>query len=423
MQRINSPNARPDQNGTGKQGFHDNTDLNGQDATYLTPQWCNTIQEELANLLEKHGISLDGNNNAQLYDLLVTNQDFIDLSEEIEKRLQQLKANQEQGDSDLQTQLLDSLEQLQKQISQLNKSLASSYPKIVQAGVTTMKSYAEWTQISKPAGTNINYLDLRYAIMLCPEGSTDIYRIERKDDYFRLFVNVAESTVGSAFKNKRVSWQVIQTEGLSTETGNGDYGYVGSEVVFPILAGESKSFLIIAGGGGGGSSRYADLSAGTLSILKAENGETSYIKIDNTDSVFTVTGGIGGTGGVDDGNQFINGDAGLGGQWQVTGNFVSATRTNGQAANQQIGTHSDSSSRGSGGNGANGYQTQDKGYGGGAGEGARLSIIYKNDSTETQYARLYVGKGGYAENSLKGQEKYQIGTSGQDGFIRVSNTT
>ena len=52
MQRINSVNARPDANGKDKVGFHDNTDLQGQDATYLTPAWCNQVQEELANAIE-----------------------------------------------------------------------------------------------------------------------------------------------------------------------------------------------------------------------------------------------------------------------------------------------------------------------------------------------------------------------------------
>lgn len=72
MKRIDSVNVRPDVNGPGKKGFHDNGDLPGQDATYLTPDWLNVIQEELANLLERNGKVLDPNNNAQLYDLLAT---------------------------------------------------------------------------------------------------------------------------------------------------------------------------------------------------------------------------------------------------------------------------------------------------------------------------------------------------------------
>lgn len=70
MHRINSVNARANQNGTGKAGFHDNADLAGQDATYLTPTWCNTIQEEIANAVEGFGDTLDPANNAQLLGVL-----------------------------------------------------------------------------------------------------------------------------------------------------------------------------------------------------------------------------------------------------------------------------------------------------------------------------------------------------------------
>ena len=70
MQRIDSINARPNLNGQGKQGFHDNADLSGQDATYLTPKWCNTIQEELANVIEGFGKALDTNSNTQMLEVL-----------------------------------------------------------------------------------------------------------------------------------------------------------------------------------------------------------------------------------------------------------------------------------------------------------------------------------------------------------------
>lgn len=75
MKRIDSVNARPDVNGAGKTGFHDNSDSNGQDATYLTPDWLNTIQEELANLLELRGITLDPDKRRQLFDALAGKDD------------------------------------------------------------------------------------------------------------------------------------------------------------------------------------------------------------------------------------------------------------------------------------------------------------------------------------------------------------
>lgn len=70
MHRINSVNARSNQNGTGKAGFHDNADLPGQDATYLTPGWCNALQEEIANSIEGMGQVLNPDNNAQLFSIL-----------------------------------------------------------------------------------------------------------------------------------------------------------------------------------------------------------------------------------------------------------------------------------------------------------------------------------------------------------------
>lgn len=70
MHRINSVNARANQNGTGKAGFHDNADLAGQDATYLTPTWCNTVQEEIANAVEGFGTTLNTQDNAQLFKIL-----------------------------------------------------------------------------------------------------------------------------------------------------------------------------------------------------------------------------------------------------------------------------------------------------------------------------------------------------------------
>jgi len=67
MKRIDSGNAREDINGVGKKGFHDNADLPGQDATYITPGFLNTVQEELANAVELSGLSLDPNDPAQLF--------------------------------------------------------------------------------------------------------------------------------------------------------------------------------------------------------------------------------------------------------------------------------------------------------------------------------------------------------------------
>ena len=65
------------------------------------------------------------------------------------------------------------------------------------------------------------------------------------------------------------------------------------------------------------------------------------------------------------------------------------------------------------------------GFGGGGGEGARLTMTYTNNSNQTQYVRLYVGKGGSGERSLITEdstpEHYVAGKDGSHGFIRVAS--
>ncbi|RXS89088.1 hypothetical protein ETZ13_16695, partial [Acinetobacter junii] len=67
MKRIDTINARTDVNGAGKKGFHDNADLSGQDATYIDPTWCNHVQEELANVIEGFGETLNPAQKNQVY--------------------------------------------------------------------------------------------------------------------------------------------------------------------------------------------------------------------------------------------------------------------------------------------------------------------------------------------------------------------
>ena len=87
MKRIDTVNARPNVNGVGKTGFHDNADVSGQDATYISPDWLNHLQEELCNLLEKNGVALNNLKKDQLYDLLATYTDIEALAAEVENKL------------------------------------------------------------------------------------------------------------------------------------------------------------------------------------------------------------------------------------------------------------------------------------------------------------------------------------------------
>jgi|GEM_PF-5752921 len=405
MQRIDSANARQDVNGAGKAGFHDNTDLAGHDPTYLTPEWCNAIQEELANLLELNGVVLSKGDNTQLFNLLATEESLLALSTAIETRLQQLKQQQEASDSTIQTQLYDALESLQQQISNLSNSLATSYPKVLLSGVIKAGQPLE---ITKPTAINMSFLDTRYAVQLTPEGGHEAWSLTRHDD--KIAINIwNRSGTNRIGYTGNINWSVIQTEGLTASAGNGDYIYTGTPVVFPILAGESKSFLLIGAGGGGGSSRYEDLAANSNPPpLKGQDGEATYLSITGTNIVFSAGGG---------------------GEWSMVGAYTSATRTNGQAGNANADNHTgastDSNGRGSGGDGADGYLIETQAFGGGGGEGARLSVIYTNNTQSTQYARLYVGRAGQGEKSLLEEVNtgtYLAGIDGSNGFARVSTT-
>ena len=95
MKRIDTINAREDVNGVGKKGFHDNADLSGQDATYISPDWLNHIQEELANILEKNSVSLDSNVRDQLFQLLATKADIDDLATATQGSIDNLGSNVE----------------------------------------------------------------------------------------------------------------------------------------------------------------------------------------------------------------------------------------------------------------------------------------------------------------------------------------
>lgn len=437
MKRIDSVNARPDVNGTGKKGFHDNADLSGQDATYVTPDFLNFIQEEICSIIEKNGHLLDPNSKQQLFDLLATEESVLVLAEAVEQRFQQQQHNQNVADNNLQQQLSDLSQQLQQQISNLVKSLGSTYPKVVMAGVLTSASEVATHVVNKPSSLPINFLDPRYAILLQVEARyNNGFYMKRNQDSFEVYLNVDDGRSGS-LNSRNIGYVVYETEGILSDTGNGDYTYTGNRVAIPILPGESKSFLIVGAGGGGGSSRYEDLATVTNpELLTGTTGEDSYISIDGTTTIFTAGGGIGGGSGIDaNTTQYINGSAGTGGTWSVNGDVVSATRTNGASGNATSADHTGASTasnkRGAGGDGANGWNIATQGFGGGGGEGARLSVIYKNTTQDTQYATLYVGKAGAGEKSLNtyneagelvtAPENYIVGGDANHGFINVSS--
>lgn len=66
MKRIDSANAQADKFGPGKNGFQGGNPSLNLDATYFTPDWCDHVQEEIANAIESFNVVLDGTKRNQL---------------------------------------------------------------------------------------------------------------------------------------------------------------------------------------------------------------------------------------------------------------------------------------------------------------------------------------------------------------------
>jgi hypothetical protein len=66
MHRILHDTADANLNGFGKAGFTGGNPATGIPSTRLTPEWCNALQEEIANAVELSGLSLNDGDNTQL---------------------------------------------------------------------------------------------------------------------------------------------------------------------------------------------------------------------------------------------------------------------------------------------------------------------------------------------------------------------
>jgi hypothetical protein len=66
MRRINTTNKSPSLFGAGKDGFRNGDMALGVNPTEFDANWCNSLQEELAAIVESVGGALDANNNGQV---------------------------------------------------------------------------------------------------------------------------------------------------------------------------------------------------------------------------------------------------------------------------------------------------------------------------------------------------------------------
>lgn len=70
MKRISTATSVPNKFGAGKNGFTDGNVVGGIPSTDLEAQWFDSVQEEVANVVEDAGIVLDGNDRTQLLQAL-----------------------------------------------------------------------------------------------------------------------------------------------------------------------------------------------------------------------------------------------------------------------------------------------------------------------------------------------------------------
>lgn len=73
MKRIDSANVHEDLFGPGKDGFQGGNPALNLPATFLNKDWCNHIQEEIANVIEHFGVALNGAQFNQLLQVLLAN--------------------------------------------------------------------------------------------------------------------------------------------------------------------------------------------------------------------------------------------------------------------------------------------------------------------------------------------------------------
>lgn len=136
MHRIDSATARENANGDGKTGFSDNADLSNQDATYFTPEWSNALQEEVANVIEGLGLTLDKSDNGQLLKALV--KEFGEkkvLEDAIEDYKKLIKADRDR---------LDKLEARKYEDTQIGELFWTSKHFATAAEVAEYKGYGTW---------------------------------------------------------------------------------------------------------------------------------------------------------------------------------------------------------------------------------------------------------------------------------------
>lgn len=463
MQRIDSINARPDINGQGKKGFHDNGDLPGQDATYLTPGWLNAVQEELANAIELSGLNLDPNDPAQLFKLFnLHNKAMI-------QRIYHVGSKHMTGNTDWnpavelqsyfgyqtswmlwphvpvgvanfidpigQISLLATGGTVQGKTERIWERLPDGATAPAYTLTANKSAVNEGEQVTftlnttgLPAGTLVDWaISGVQSNDVAPSSLAGQFIIGADGKATYTLTAVADQkTEGnetlkfalSYIPNKFVNVLVMDTskypEGLQTY-------YEGTHTI-EVQPNQAITLDMYGAGGGGGGSVYSP----SASPDGSDGGNVVLTYLANT---LTAGGGKKGTGGVwGNGSSFTSGAAGAGGSNTVTADSSFEVQHN-QKGNDAVIVDRYSTQKGGaaiassigaingGGDGATGIGDERWSYGGGGGSGGRLKVKFTNTTAEVIIFNLTVG--------ARGQGWKNGGNSGQDGgigFAIVSTT-
>lgn len=464
MQRIDSVNARPDVNGPGKKGFHDNGDLEGQDATYLTPDWLNAVQEELANAIEQSGLNLDPNDPSQLFKLFNLHNkalvqriyhvgskhitDNTDWNPAVE--LQTYFGYQTSwmlwphvplgvanfADPIGQISLLNNGGSIQGKTTRIWQRLPDGQVAPTYTLTANKSAVNEGEQVTftlattgLPTGTLVDWaISGVQSNDVTPSALTGQFIIGADDNATYTLTAVADQkTEGnetlkfalSYIPNKFVNILVMDTskypEGLQTY-------YEGTHTI-EVQPNQAITLDMYGAGGGGGGSVY------TPAYSPPNGTDGGNVVLTYLANTLTAGGGKTGTGGAwGNGSSFSNGEAGAGGTNAVTADSNFEIQINQNGNNAIIGSRWETQKGGAaiassigaingGGDGATGIGDERWSYGGGGGSGGRLKVKYTNTSEEVITFNLTVG--GRGQGWKNGGNS---GTDGGIGFAIVSTT-
>ncbi|MFA2969769.1 hypothetical protein KWE21_04015 [Acinetobacter pittii] len=461
MKRIDTINARENINGIGKKGFHDNSDLEGQDATYVSPSWLNAMQEEVANVIENSAMELDPNDNSQLLKALQfqintlakaiyhvgswhgSNNPSYNPATALKpffgyETTWVLWPYVPQGvgsvndaigaisgissGSPFQTSSTRIWERLADGASAPTYQIAVDKNIVDEGGNVTFNLETTGLAAGTPVHWSITGIEV-----------DDILPAELSGEFIINDSGIASKTIDIVADNKTEDNQTLtfkltyipnkQVTVLVMDTSKypeQKTTYFEGTYSLNVKPKEMITIDMYGAGGGGGGSVYSPATS-----PNATNGGDVVLTYGS--NMITAGGGKAGTGGVwGNGSSFTNGEAGDGGvnninadsSFIVLENQAGNTAIIGSRSNQQLGATGIDSSIGiinSGGNGAWGIGDEGWSYGGGGGSGGRVEVQYTNNSTEIVTLSLVVGGRG-----MGWKESGNQGTDGGQGFAIIT---